>query len=150
MEVHVSHQEEHAEGLRPFFARFQTLNATADLEKLIDLYAPTVLVAGPAGPNVITASDLLGAISKRKQLLDDAGHRETALVGFEEIPLTPRYSLVRTEWQWVFEQASSGQTTVTLPSSFVVDRSGDAPHILVYIRHGDITAVLRQRGLLPS
>jgi hypothetical protein len=109
------------------------LNARADVEKLVELYASSVMVAGPAGPNVITPPDLLRVISKRKQLLDDAGHRETALVGFEESPLTPRYSLVRTEWQWVFEQASGAQTTVMLPSTFVVDRSGDAPHILVYI-----------------
>ena len=146
----MSNQEGPAGGLRSFFERFQTLNARADLEKLIELYASSVMVAGPAGPNVITPSDLLRVIPKRKQLLDDAGHRETALVSFEESPLTPRYSLVRTEWQWVFEQASGAQTAVMLPSTFVVDRSGAAPHILVYILHDDVTAVLRQRGLLAS
>jgi hypothetical protein len=126
------------------------LNARADVETLIELYASSVMVAGPAGANVVAAPHLLGAIAKRKQLFDDAGHRETALVGFEEIALTPRYALVRTEWQWVFQQASGEQTTVRLPSTFVVDCSGEAPHILVYIPHGDVTAVLRQRGLLAS
>jgi hypothetical protein len=142
--------KEPTEALRPFFERFQMLNARADVETLIELYASNVMVAGPAGPTIITAAHLLGAISKRKQLLDDAGHRETSLVGFEESPLTPRYSLVRTEWRWVFDQGSGQQTTVTLPSTFVVDRSGDVPHILVYILHDDVTAVLRQRGLLAS
>jgi hypothetical protein len=146
----VSLQKETTEGLRPFFERFQRLNAGADVEKLIELYASSVMVAGPAGPNVITAPYLLGVISKRKQLFDAAGHRKTALVGFEEIPLTSRYSLVRTEWQWVFEPASGEQTTVMLPSTFVVDCSGDAPHILVYIPHDDVTAILKQRGLLAS
>jgi hypothetical protein len=138
------------EGLRPFFERFQTMNARADVEKLIELYASHVMVAGPAGPTIITAPNLLSVISKRKQLLDDAGHRETTLVGFEESPLTPRYSLVQTEWQWVFDQVSGEQTTVTLPSTFVVDRSGDVPHILVYILHDDVASILRQRGLLES
>lgn len=142
--------KEHTEGLRPFFERFQTTNATADVENLIELYASNVMVAGPAGPTIVTAANLLSVISKRKQLMDDAGHRQTVLVGFEESPLTPRYSLVRTEWQWVFDLASGEQTTVTLPSTFVVDRSGDAPHILVYILHDDVTAVLRRRGLLVS
>ena len=144
------HHEDPAEGLRPFFERFQRPKATPDLESLVELYASSVMVAGPAGPNIITASQLVGAISKRKQLFDDAGHRETTLVGFEEVRLTPRYSLVRTEWQWIFEPASGDQTTVRLPSTFVVDRSGDAPHILVYILHDDVAAVLRQRGLLAS
>jgi hypothetical protein len=146
----MSNQKVPTEGLRSFFERLQSSNAKTDVKELVELYAPSVMVAGPAGPNVITAADLLGAISKRKQYLADAGHRETALVGFEEIPLTPRYSLVRTEWQWMFELASGAQTTVVLPSTFVVDRSGDAPHILVYILHDDVTAVLRRRGLLQS
>jgi len=136
--------------LRSFFERFQTLNARADVEQLIELYASSVMVAGPAGAHVITAPQLLGVISKRKQLFDDAGHRKTVLVDFEEIPLTPRYSLVRTEWQWVFEPASGEPTTVNLPSTCVVDCSGEAPHILVYIPHDDVTAVLEQRGLLAS
>jgi hypothetical protein len=146
----MSDQKEPTEGLRPFFEQFQRLNASADTEKLVELYASSVMVAGPAGANVIAPSNLLGLISKRKQLLDEAGHRKTVLVGFEETPLTPRYSLVRAEWEWVFQPAGGEQTTVTLPSTFVVDRSGDAPHILVYILHDDVTAILRQRGLLAS
>jgi len=146
----VSLQKETTVGLRPFFERFQMLNGRADVEKLIELFAASVTVAGPAGANVITAPQLLGAIAKRKQLFDDAGHRETALVGFEETLLTARYSLVRTEWQWEFAPPSGEPTTVRLPSTYLVDRSGDAPHILVYILHDDVTAVLRQRGLLAS
>ena len=144
------HPEKPPEGLRPFFERFQRLNAAADSDKLIDLFASSMMVAGPAGPTVITAPSLLGVIAKRKQLFDDAGHRETALVGYQEIPLTYRYALARTDWQWVFEQGSGEQATVTLPSTFVVDRGGDAPQILVYILHDDIAAVLRRRGLLAS
>jgi hypothetical protein len=142
----MSNYEEPTEGLRPFFERFQTLNARVDGEQLVEMYAPHVMVAGPAGPNVITAPQLLGAISKRKQQLDDAGHRETTLVGYEETPLTSRYALVRAEWQWIFEQAAGERTTVKLPSTFVVDRSGDAPRILVYILGDDIGAVLRRRA----
>jgi hypothetical protein len=137
-------------GLRSFFEQFQRLSGKADVEKLVEMYASRVMIAGPAGSQVITASDLLRAIPKRKQLLDAAGHRETALVGFEETQLTPRYSLVRTEWQWVFEPAAGGQTTVTLPSTFVVDRAANTPSIIVYILDDDVTAVLKQRGLLAS
>src|SRR5262245_53991849 len=112
----MSHQEIPTGGLRSFFERFQRLNADGHVEKLVELYAPSVMVAGPAGSHVVTAEQLLGAVSKRKRLLDDAGHRETALVGFEETPLTPRYSLVRTEWRWTFEQASGEQATVMVAS----------------------------------
>jgi hypothetical protein len=139
-----------AEGLRSFFEQFQRLRGRRDVEKLVDMYGSRVMIAGPSGSQVIAASDLLGAIPKREQLLTDAGHRETALVGFEEIELTPRYSLVRTEWQWMFEPAAGDQTTVTLPSAFVVDRTANPPCIIAYILHDDVTAVLKRRGLLAS
>ena len=83
-------------------------------------------------------------------MFDAAGHRETVLVGLDETPVTSRYSLVRADWRWVFEHASGERTTVMLPSTFVVDRSGDAPHILVYILHDEVAAVLTQRGLPAS
>ena len=144
------HRENQTEGLRSFFDRFQTSTARADADTLIELFAPSVMVAGPGGSTIVTTSNLAGAIAKRKHMFDEAGHRETALVGFEEIPLTSRYSLVRTDWQWVFERASGERTTITLPSSYVVERAGAATHILMYVLHDDVAAVLRQRGLLAS
>jgi hypothetical protein len=135
-------------GLRSFFESLTTMSATSDIEGLAAMYAPTVMIAGPGGAQVVTSADLLRAIPKRKQLFESAGHRSTALVGFEETGLSDRYALVRTEWKWLFETAA-GATDVTLPSTFIVDTSGDAPHIVVYVSHQDIVAVLRARGILP-
>jgi hypothetical protein len=39
---------------------------------------------------------------------------------------------------------------VTLPSTFVVDRAANMPSIIVYVLDDDVTAVLKQRGLLAS
>lgn len=131
------------------FERFQRHGASADASALADMYAATLMVAGPGGAQVLTSADLLRAVPKREALFDAAGHRSTTLIGFDEQALTPRYSLVHTEWQWLFEHPSGERMTVTLPSTYIVDRSGEMPHIVVYIVHEDIGAVLRQRGLLP-
>jgi hypothetical protein len=149
-EVHMPHQEIPTGGLRSFFERFQALSAASDIDGLVAMYAANVMIAGPNGTQVVTSDDLLRAIPKRKQLFESAGHRETALGGFEETPLTDRYSLVRAQWRWYFQPKDGQPVRVTLPSTFIVDCDGDAPHIVLYLNQQDIAGVLRERGLLPS
>jgi hypothetical protein len=146
----MSHPNIQPEGLRAFFERFESLSAASDVDSLVAMYAPNFMIAGPNGAQVVRPADILRAIPKRKQLLDAAGHRETALVGCEETPLTDRYSLVRVEWRWRFERAGVKPTTITLPSRFIVDRAGDVPQIVLYMNDTDVATVARERGLLPS
>jgi Domain of unknown function (DUF4440) len=136
------------EGLRPFFERFQSLSATADVERLATMYAGSVMIAGPNGTQVVSSTDLQRAIPKRRQLLESVGYQDTALVGFEETALTDRYALVRAQFRWHF-QAANEPVTVTLPSTFIVDRGGGSPRIVVYMNEQDVVGVLRERGVLP-
>jgi hypothetical protein len=70
-------------------------------------------------------------------------------VSVQDAPLDARYSLVRTEWRWRVVRGNEAVADLTLPSTFVVDRSGAHPQIVCYLPHQDITTVLRDRGLLP-
>ena len=141
-------QEIAAEGLRAFFEQFQALSASSDVERIATLYAGSVMIAGPKGAQVVSSADLQRAIPKRRQLLESVGYRDTALVGFEETVLTDRYALVRAQFRWHFHAANE-PVAVTLPSTFIVDRGGDSPRILVYMNDQDVVSVLRERGVLP-
>jgi hypothetical protein len=145
----MSHPEITTEGLRTFFERFQSLSATSDGDRLATMYAGSVMIAGPKGAQVVNSADLLRAIPKRRQLLESVGHQDTALVGFEETMLTHRYALVRAQFRWHFQAPNGEPTTVTLPSTFIVDRAGDSPSIVLYMNEQDVVSVLRERGLLP-
>ena len=144
------HTKNPTEGLHAFFERFESLSAASDVDSLVAMYAPTFMFAGPNGAQVVRPADILRAIPQRKQLLDSAGHRETALNNFEETPLTDRYSLVRVEWRWRFERAGVKPTTITLSSTFIVDCARDVPQIVLYMNDTDVATVARERGLVPS
>ena len=144
----MAHEKVPAGGLRPFFERFQSLSTAADVESLAAMYAGHVMIAGANGSQVVTSADIQRAIPKRKQLLESVGYQDTALVGFEETALTDRYSLVRAQFRWHFKAANGQLATVTLPSTFVVDRDGDSPHIVLYLNERDVVSVLRERGVL--
>jgi hypothetical protein len=142
------HQEIPTWGLRAFFERFQALSASSDVDGLAALYAGTVMIASANGVQVVSSADLQRAIPKRKQLLESVGYQGTALVGFEETGLTPRYALVRAEFRWRFRVADGQPATITLPSTFVVDCGGDSPHIVLYLNELDVVSVLREQGVL--
>ena len=142
------HQKIPTEGLRAFFERFQSLSAASDVEGLAAMYAANVMIAGGSGVQVVSSADLQRAIPKRKLLLESVGYQNTALIGFEETALSDRYALVRALFQWHFNPANGQPATVTLPSTFVVDRGGDSPHIVLYLNEHDVVSVLRERGVL--
>jgi hypothetical protein len=143
------HQEIAPEGLRAFFERFQSLSAASDVERLAAMYAGSVMIAGPRGAQVVRSADLQRAIPKRRQLLESVGCQGTALVGFEETTLTDRYALVRAQFRWGFRATNGERSTVTLPSTFIVDRGGDSLQIVLYMNEQDVVSVLRERGVLP-
>jgi ketosteroid isomerase-like protein len=134
------------EGLRSFFGAFERENAAADVEALARLYAPSILVAGPNGSQVVSRDDLLRAIPKRKQMFETAGHRSTKLAALQETKLDDRYTLARTEWRWQFDAPAE----LTVPSTFIVDRSGTELRIVLYMMHHDIARLLKDHGLISA
>jgi hypothetical protein len=143
------HEKIAAEGLRAFFERFQSLSSASDADRLAAMYAGSVMIAGPRGASVVNAADLQRAIPARRKLLESAGCQDTALVGFEETALTDRYALVRAQFRWRFQAANTEPEAVTLPSTFIVDRGGDSPRIVLYMNEQDVVSLLREKGVLP-
>jgi ketosteroid isomerase-like protein len=136
------------EGLRPFFQAFEAAAAAVDVDALARLYAPAILVAGPGGSQVVKSADLLLAIPKRRQMFEAAGWRGTTLAGLREERLDDRYTLARTEWRFQFAARDGASSELTLPATYIVDRSDGEPRIVVYVMHHDIARVLKERGLL--
>lgn len=145
----MSHEEIATEGLRAFFERFQSLSAASDVEGLAAMFAGHVMIAGAGGVHVVSSADMQRAIPQRKQLLESVGYQDTSLVEFEETALTGRYALVRAQFRWRGTAPNGEAGAVTLPSTFVVDRGGDSPHIVFYLNERDVVSVLRERGVLP-
>jgi len=134
--------------MESFFRTFEQLNAESDAAGLAGLYAPSFLLAGPSGSQLVRAADLQQAIPKRKALFKNLGCTSTRLATLQETSLDDRYSLVRTEWRWRFERSREAAVEFTLPSSYLIERSPDRWQIVAYIPHADIMAELRRRGLL--
>jgi Domain of unknown function (DUF4440) len=136
--------------MESFFRTFEQLSAESNAADLAGLYAPSFLLAGPSGSQLVRAADLQHAIGKRKDLFKTLGCTSTHLATLQETVLDDRYSLVRTEWHWRFERSFEALVEFTLPSSYVIERAADRWQIVAYIPHADIMEELRRRGLLAA
>ncbi len=131
--------------VRPFFETFAARNAAGDVEGLLQMYAPTIMVAGPNGTSMVPSSALAAAVRSRKQRFEALGLSSATLVSSEATTLNDRYTLARTEWR--FDLAHLHGDPVTLSSTFLLEHAGDATRIVMYMNLHDIMAVLRERGI---
>jgi hypothetical protein len=134
--------------MRRFFEALEISSETANVTVLVNLFADPLIVASSNGAQVVKASDLARMIPKRKEMLDAAGCGTAKLVSLNETALDDHYSMVRAEWRWRVTSRGNESQEITLPSTYIVRRSSEGLQIVFYLAHGDITAVLRERGLL--
>jgi hypothetical protein len=129
-----------------FIQTFARNNAEGNSAELIAQFAEGFLYAGPAGSQWVCADEFALALSKRKQVFEEAGHRSTELADAQELWLGDRYVLVRTRWRFAFELEGDAPYTLDTESSFVVDAGAEPFRILVYLAQQDIVEMLMRRS----
>ena len=131
--------------VRPFFEAFAARNAAGDLEGLLAMYAPTIMVAGPNGTSMVPSNALAAAVRNRKQRFETVGLPSATLLSADAATLDDRYTLARTEWR--FDLARLHGDPVTVASTFLLEHAGDATRIVLYMNHHDLITILRERGI---
>jgi hypothetical protein len=134
--------------MQAFFEAYEQNSAADDIDSLVLQYADLFMTADPSGARVVQASELRAALPKRKALFKAIGCKATTLMSLEETPLDDHYVMVRTSWRWEFDRPERPE--ISLPSTFIVRKSGGALKIVFYLTHQDIMTVLRNHGLLPA
>lgn len=133
-----------------FFQAFEEHSNSGDISAHVSQFADAFLAAGPQGAQPVRAVDFAVALPKRKQLFDSLGCRSTSLVSIEPVALDGRYTLVRTRWRMVFDQAQEAPKEVLADSTFIVNSSGSGLKIVFYLAHRDIMAILKERGIMAG
>jgi hypothetical protein len=138
--------ERTATGVHSFFDTFAAKTAAGDVDGLLQLFAPTVMIAGPNGTNVLPSNAIAAAIRSRRQRLDSLGVPSATIAECELTRLGDRYTLARTEWR--FDLSRLHTDSVTLSSTFLLEHVADETRIILYLNEHDIMAVLRERGIV--
>ena len=131
-----------------FFETFAAKNADGDVDGLLHLFAPTVMIAGPNGTTVLPSKAMAGAIRSRKHTFDALGLPSATLAECHATVLSDRYTLARTQWR--FDLSRLQNDGITLSATYMLHHGDDGTRIVLYLNDRDIMAVLRERGIVAK
>lgn len=109
--------DEHIDTLvREFATQWEHLGEPATSDRLL---ADPILVLGPAGTTPVARDDFLAAVTARADAVSAAPTPQTTLAGVTAHALGERMVVATISWAF-----SSGATSVTLVSDFLLQRDG--------------------------
>jgi hypothetical protein len=135
--------------VQAFFDEYARSRTAMDVDLIASQYSDSFMMAGPTGARAVEKSAILAAFTSGQAFLKASGHTSTRVRSLEESRLDQQYTLVRAQFVWRFEKATTQPIDVTVSSTFVLYSGSGAPRIVFQHEHEDFQQALRARGVLP-
>lgn len=120
-----------------------------DLGRSVAFYAPTFILATPAGHSVVVNdASRRAAVDQENAYYRDTLHMTSAkILSINDSTTANHHHLVKTVWGCTF--AKTGTRVIEFPLSWVVEEvGGGPPKILVHIVEADEPRIFRENGLI--
>ncbi len=82
----------------------------------------------------------------RFQTIRIFGQKSAKILSLDETPITEQYSLVKVHWGVTFKK--TGDRLIEFDVSYLVQKIGKAPKIILFIAHQDEQKAMQELGLL--
>jgi hypothetical protein len=132
--------------LKKLFAEFEKAIGARDFKKIGELYADTVISAGPNGIITLSRAEFLMKARTASEFYRSVGQTSLKIMSFDEIPISDHYSLVKIRWGATFRK--TGDTLIAFDDSYVVQKAGQEPTIIMIIAHQDEQKIMKELGLI--
>ncbi len=81
--------------VKSFFTRYETANATFNVEQIADCYADVFMFGGPGGVRCVKKEDFLKVLPRRKEFFQSRGLVCSSIDSLTASMLDARYTLVK-------------------------------------------------------
>jgi ketosteroid isomerase-like protein len=136
------------EALKNLFTEFEKAIGALDFEKIGELYADSFMAIGPDGVITSSKAEFLEGAHQAGEFYKSIRQTSLTIVSLEETEISKHYSLVTVRWGATFSK--TGDKLVEFDDSYVVQRIGPEPKIVVLIAHQDERKVLKELGLVHN
>lgn len=134
------------EDVRKLFAEYEKLFDALDVAGQARFFADSFISAGPHGAIAQSKAEFLKMAEQAAAFYKSVGQTSAKILSIEEIPISDKYSLVRVHWAATFQK--TGTKTVEFDVSYVVQRMGEEPKIILFITHQNEQQAMNELGLL--
>ncbi len=112
---------------------------------MAELYTDSFMSAGPTGIIARSKAEFLKEARVASEFYRSIGQTSARIISLDEIPISEQYSLVNVHWGVTFRKI--GDTPVEFDVSYVVQKMGVEPRIVLFIAHQDEQKAMKELGL---
>lgn len=134
------------EDVKKLFTEYERLFHVLDVAGQAVFFADSFISAGPRGAIAQSKAEFLKMAEQAAAFYKSVGQTSAKILSIEETPISNEYSLVRTHWATTFQKTE--MKTVEFDVSYVVQRVGEEPKIILFITHQDEQQAMKELGLL--
>jgi hypothetical protein len=134
--------------LGKFFRKYEQAANALDFERMADFFAEEFISAGPKGTIARSRSEFLEKAEQAAGFYRSVGQKSMKILSTDKTPITLEYTLVKLHWGAKFEK--TGDHLHEFDVSYVVQKTGSEPRILMFVSHQDEEQAMHELGLVPE
>jgi uncharacterized protein YndB with AHSA1/START domain len=135
-----------SDSLHKLFSGYEKAFSALDIEKNAEFFADTFISAGPKGAIAQSRAEYISMARQAAEFYRSLGQTSARILSLQETPVSNEYSLVRVHWGVTFRK--TGDTMTEFDVSYLVQKTGPEPKILLFIAHEDEEKAMRKLGLI--
>jgi len=132
--------------VKKLFTEYEKAFSALDMKKSAGFFADSFISAGPNGTITNSKKELLESGQKAADFYRSVGQKSAKIFSLEESPITDQYSLVKVHWGVTFEK--TGGKPIEFDVSYLLQKTGAKPKIILFIAHEDEQKAMKELGLL--
>ena len=134
--------------IRDLFGGYEKAFDALDREKSAGFFADSFISAGPRGAITQSRAEFLRLGHQAAEFYRKVGQTSAKILSLEDTGISNEYSLVKVHWGVTFRK--TGNRMVEFDVSYLVQKTGPEPKIILFIAHEDEEQAMKELGLLEG
>ncbi len=128
------------------FTQYEKAFNALDVEKNAEFFADTFISAGTNGAITNSKAEFLREAHKASEFYRSIGQQSAKIISLDEVAISNEYSMVKVHWGVTFRK--TGDKLIEFDVSYLVQKIGQEPKIILFIAHKDEQKAMKELGLL--
>ncbi|HPM61769.1 MAG TPA: SRPBCC domain-containing protein, partial [Methanoregulaceae archaeon] len=135
-----------SEVVQRLFSEYENAFSRLDVGRSAEFFADTFLSAGPQGVVAQSKAEFIRLAGQAAEFYKAVGQTSARILSLEENRISDEYSLVKVHWGVTFRK--TGDRLIEFDVSYLVQKTGPEPKIILFVAHQDEEKAMKELGLL--
>lgn len=131
--------------LENLFSEYESCFGKLDFQTMATFYSDSFMSAGPKGNITESKKQFLQKAREFSRYYQKAGMQSAKILSRYELSISDDYSMVTIHWGLTFKK--TGEQKVEFDITYIIQKIGDEPKIIMMITHQDEEEKMRSLGI---